>query len=221
VAQADSGPVVSLRAESQALLQRGLDTREPRLVLAAAQLMITSELGQHGRHGVTEPDSAARAAAGDSSAISVADLLRLASQLAVEANDAPTARAAALLARRTEFGLGEPKLVLELENRAKALSSDRGASGGPIWREGFLGANGQIEYGLTFEGGRVLNSITVGASNSHGNLVCSLIRAGQSIAENDGPGSGCRIRWDQKTTNAVTLRIRNVGAETYFVLTSN
>jgi hypothetical protein len=45
--------------------------------------------------------------------------------------------------------------------------------------------------------------------------------AGQKIvARDDGPGSGCEIKWDQKPSGTLTLRIRN-GGFAYFVLTSN
>lgn len=220
--QADSAGTISLRETAAALLRRGLEAGQPRLVLAAAQLLLTSELGAPARPGPAGSDSAARAAAGEYPDFTVAGLLRLASRMAVENNDAPTAAAAAALAQNPALGLSNHRGLLgELSNRAKRVGTVRGASGGPLWREGFLAPETQTEYAFAFEGGRVVNRIVVGASNPRADLECSLIQGKEVVAQDDGPGSGCDIKWDQKPAGTLTLRIRNAGPATYFVLTSN
>jgi hypothetical protein len=215
-----AAPIASLRAQADQLREHGIETHQARLVLAAAQLLITANLGEQQPDGVTGPDSAARVAAGDTAFVSAGELLREASMLAAESNDVAAANAAAVMAKQSILVRRDPQLVLELNNRSRALRSDRGATGGPIWREGFLGAKGEIVFSLNFEGGHVLNRISVAASNGKAALSCTIIHAKGEFSDN-GPGSGCGVKWDQKPAGKVTLRIRNSGAPTYFQLTSN
>jgi hypothetical protein len=150
-----------------------------------------------------------------------AGLLRLASRVAVEQQDASTARAAADLAANRELGLGDDRLAHELRQAANALVASRGAAGGPIWSDGYLTTGGVAEFQISFEGSYVPNSLNVTASSYHGDLDCYLYEGSQLVARDNGYSGDCAIRWTQRLKGAVTLRVRNTGAGTYYTLLSN
>jgi hypothetical protein len=150
-----------------------------------------------------------------------AGLLRLASRVAVEQRDGVTARLAAEIAANADIGLGDQTLALELRTAARAVSQTRGAAGGPIWSDGFLAANEAAAFRLNFEGGYVPNKIDVSASNPDADLDCYLYEGQQLVARDNGYAGSCTIKWTQKVGGAMTLRVRNVGAGTYYVIISN
>ena len=216
-------PGVSLRETAASLARSGAATNDARAVLAAAQIMITVERATPGLQRVgSEPRDSVRpeeaAKAGDFSA---AGLLRLASHVAVEQQDVNTARMAAELAANREVGLGDAALAQELRQAASALLATRGAAGGPIWADGYLGTGAVAEYRITFQGGYVPNTVTVSASSARGDLDCYLYEGNQLVARDAGYGGDCSIKWSQKLKGTVTLRICNTGAGTYYTLVSN
>lgn len=216
-------PLVSLRETAAALVHAGTAHGDARAVLAAAQLMITAEREVPGltRIGETAVPEARREEAAKGGDLSAASLLQLAARVAVEQGDARTARAAAELAGNTDAGLGDAELAVELSRSADALETTRGAEGGPLWADGYLASGGVEEYRITFEGGQVPNRITVSASSSRADLDCYLYDGDQLMARDDEHRSDCSIRWSQQLTGTITLRVRNAGAGTHFVLASN
>ena len=219
----DRVPPMSLRETAVSLARSGAANNDARTVLAAAQLMITAERTSPGLQRV-EPmptDSVRREERQKAEAFTAAGLLRLASRIAVEQGDAPIAKAAAELAANAEVGLGQASLATELQTAAKALSSTRGSLGGPIWTDGFLASGQVMEYKVTFEGAHAPNKIDVSTNSSNADLDCYLYENKQLVARDDGYGGSCSIKWSQKYTGAMTLRIRNTGVASYYVLISN
>ena len=160
-------PAISLRETAAALARSGAANNDPRRVFAAAQVLITAERASAGlqRIGPVTVDSARREEAAKAGEFSGAGLLRLASRIAVEQQDAQTAQAAAELAGNREVGLGDSTLSQELRRAAAAVLSTRGAAGGPIWSDGYLGAGQTAEFKIAFEGGYAPNSVNVSASS--------------------------------------------------------
>lgn len=214
---------VSLRETAALLTRSGVAASDARAVLAAAQIMITVERASPGlqRVGDAPQDSVRPEEAAKVGAFSAAGLVRLASRIAVEQQDAGTARLAAALAANREIGLGDEALALELRRAASALLATRGATGGPIWSDGYLGTGAIAEYRITFEGGYVPNAVTVSASTAPADLDCYLYEGSQLVARDAGFGGDCSIKWSQKLKGTVTLRIRNTGAGTYYTIISN
>lgn len=226
-AQAERGqlavPAVSLRETAAVLARSGAANNDPRTVLAAAQIMITAERSSVGLERVSgapleKPRAAEATKVGELTAVA---LLRLASRIAVEQLDTATAYVAVELAADPRVGLGDSALGAELRRAADALASTRGAEGGPIWADGHLPAGEVVEFKVAFEGGYVPNRINVSASNYHGDLDCYLYEGDQPVARDAGYEGSCSIAWSQKLKGEVTLRVRNTGAATYYVLVSN
>jgi hypothetical protein len=216
-------PGVSLQETAASLARSGAARNDPRAVLGAAQLLITAERSSPGlrRAAPTPRDSVRPEEAAKSGEFTAAGLLRLASKVAVEQQDAATARAAAELAANREVGLGNEALAKELRQAASAVVATRGAAGGPIWSDGYLATGAVAEFKITFEGGYVPNSISVSASSYHGDLDCYLYEGSQLVARDNGYGGDCSIQWTQRLKGSVTLRVRNAGAGTYYTVLSN
>jgi hypothetical protein len=170
-------------------------------------------------------DSAERAlvreAKGSGERLTAAMLLRLASRVAVEQNDSLVAGMAAALAADRAFGAGDAALAAELRRAAQALAGTRGAAGGPIWTDDRLTRNGVAEYRVRFEGGRVRNRIDVTASNPRADLDCYLYENDKLAARDQGREGSCSVEWTQTQSRVLTLRVRNNGADTYYVVMSN
>jgi hypothetical protein len=216
-------PGVSLQETAASLARSGAARSDPRAVLGAAQLMITAERASPGlrRVAAARRDSVRPEEAAKTGDFSAAGLLRLASKVAVEQEDATTARAAAELAANRDVGLGDERLAKELRQAAAAVVATRGAAGGPIWSDGYLATGAVAEFTIAFEGGYVPNSVNVSASSYHGDLDCYLYEGAQLVARDNGYGGDCTIRWTQRLQGAMTLRIRNTGAGTYYTVLSN
>jgi hypothetical protein len=215
-AQGTPASVVSIRESAASLARSGAASGDARAVLAAAQLLITAERSSPGLQRVDpapadtgRPEEVAKAGV-----FTPAGLLRLASRIAVEQQDLTTARVAGELAANTEVGLGDQTLAKELRAAAQALAQSRGAAGGPIWADGFIAANGAAEYKVNFQGGYAPNKVDVSASNGTADLDCYLYEGKQLVARDNGFGGDCSIK-------TMTLRVRNVGAGTYYVIISN
>jgi hypothetical protein len=216
-------PVVSLRETAVTLARSGAANNDPRTVLAAAQIMIAAERPSDGLKLVAHPapDTLRAVEASKLGELTAVELLRLASRIAVDQLDAGTACLAADVAADPKTGLGNGALGSELRRAADALGSTRGAQGGPIWADGHLASGEVAEFRVAFEGGYVPNRINVSASNYHGDLDCYLYEGDQPVARDDGYEGNCSIAWSQKLKGSVTLRVRNTGAATYYVLVSN
>lgn len=216
-------PGVNLQETAAALARSGSARHDPRAVLAAAQLLIIAERASPGlqRVGKATKDSVPPEEASKGGEFTAVGLLRLASRVAVEQQDGATARTAADLAANREIGLGDARLARELRQAANAVLASRGASGGPIWSDGYLPTGAVAEFKIAFEGGYVPNTINVSASSYHGDLDCYLYEATQLVARDNGYAGDCAIRWTQRFKGAVTLRVRNTGAGTYYTVLSN
>jgi len=218
----DTSRVISLRQTAQELYQAGVVSDDPRLVLAAAQVLIIVERVSPGIGALrlVGPDSTWPEQVRRAFRLTTRALLREASQMAEDHHDAATALAAAELASNPRVGILDSALARELRNRAQGLATTRGATGGPLWRDGYLAAGQGTEYWVAFEGGRIPNRVDVAASNRHANLACSLIDGGK-ITQGRGEGGSCTLKWDQRTTGKVTLRVVNNGDGSYYVISSN
>lgn len=221
-AQEDQTGPVSLRQAAAALAEKGEANDDPRAVLAAAQLLILADRGVSGITSVggsvadsTWPDDVRK-----TWLLTATSLLRLASRMAEDHNDAATALAAAELATNPTLGIQDPILARELRNRAQGLANTRGATGGPLWRDGYLGAGQKAEYRVSFEGRRVANRLDVTPSNPRANLECVLVD-GTRETVGERSGGACSLKWDQKTTGKVILRVTNNGVASYYVISSN
>jgi hypothetical protein len=140
-------------------------------------------------------------------ALSSAALLRMASDLASEQGDWATADYAAWL--------------LQLPD---SVPVTRGAAGGPVWADAYLGRGQQASYTIEFAGGQNDNLLQVTAGNTGAVLECSL----QEVATTSRPplkvkslAGACTVKWRQQTAGRITLRISNTGPATYFVVSSN
>lgn len=215
-------PRVSLHETAAALARSGAANNDARTVLAAAQLLITAGRRTPGLERV-EPASrdTIRPEELQKGVVTAAGLLRLASRIAVEQQDAQTARVAADLAGNPDVGLGDAALALELRTAADGLARTRGRMGGPVWSDGFLVTNEVAEFRLSFQGGYVPNKLSISASSPQADLDCYLYDGRQLVARDNGYGGNCTIRWSQRMTGVMTLRVRNAGVGTYFTVVSN
>jgi hypothetical protein len=222
-AQGTPAPVVSIRETAASLARSGSATGDARAVVAAAQLLITAERASPGLQRVSPvaADTGRPEEQAKSGVFTAAGLLRLASRIAVEQQDVSTAHLAAELAANTDVGLGDATLAKELRTAAQALAQSRGAAGGPIWADGFIAANEAAEFKVSFQGGYTPNKIDVSASSGTADLDCYLYEGKQLVARDNGFGGDCSIKWSQKLSGAMTLRVRNVGSGTYYVIISN
>jgi hypothetical protein len=223
--RSDAGPLVSLKQHAAALARAGWQSQDARVILAAAQLLMLLDRGAGGirrvQGGESLPPDWDVPTPFDASG-----LLRLASEVAVDRQDRVTAEVAATLAR-AELGITDTALSAALGRAAAALAGVRGAVGAPRVVEGFLKEGETAEYAIPFEGGGVVNHVTVSLSAERGSLSCYLYddpaaapnRSARRAAE-DRPG-GCGLTWRQESPGEVTLRIRNAGPAAYFVLLTN
>lgn len=207
--------LASVREAAGALARAGEARGDARTLLAAAQLMVTAERRSpniilDGAAPPPESPDLANAAA----------TLRRASQLAVEQFDIETARLAADLAADSKVGLGDYRLAAELRTSADALGRTRGAASGPIWADGRLKGGEEVKYRITFNGGFSPNRIDVSGSRPGAKLECALFDGTLAIAEQTGSGR-CSLKWSQKVTGAVTLKLRNGGDTSYYTIVSN
>ena len=113
-----------------------------------------------------------------------------------------------------------PRLAAELRTAADALASTRGAANGPIWADGRLPSGEEVKYRINFRGGFAPNRIDVSSSQPNAKLDCELYDGTQLVAQQQGTGR-CSLKWSQKVTGAVTLRLKNGGDTSYYTIVSN
>ncbi len=195
---------ISLTETAVRLAADGAAHHTARTVMAAAEILRMAERGSARVERVGPAPGPRGAWEGE---LNSTALLRLASSIAADQGDWATADYAAWL--------------LQLPD---SIPVTRGAAGGPLWADSYLGAGAEANYTIEFEGGQNPNMLQVAAGKTGSVLQCALYEApgsehpairGKSLA------GTCSIRWTQETRGKMTLRIRNAGPPTYFVMSSN
>lgn len=195
---------ISLTETAVRLAEDGVSRHNPRTLMAAAEIYRLVERGtpRVRREGpVTGPSGPW------DGPLSSAALLRLASGLAAEQGDWATADYAAWM--------------LQLPD---SIPVTRGAAGGPVWADAYLGRGQEISYTIDFTGGQTPNLLQVSAGKAGAVLECTLREGGepgQLAARKKSLAGTCALEWRQATGGRMTLRIRNAGPATYFVVSSN
>ena len=195
---------LSLTQMAARLAEDGAIQRNPRSLMAAAEILRLAERGTVRIRRVSPPTGPLGSWDGPLSSTS---LLRLASTLAADQGDWAAADYAAWLLQRPD---SEPVT--------------RGAAGGPIWADAYLGRSQELSYTIDFTGGQTANLLQVSAAKASDVLDCTLQEAGQSgrpASRIRSLAGTCALEWRQATSARMTLRIRNTGAATYLVVSSN
>jgi hypothetical protein len=197
-------PSISLTETAAALARNGVQHQNPRAILAAAEILRLAERGsprivrtspRQGPEGPWEGPMTSGA------------LFRLASRMASDQADWAAAEYAAWLMQLPD-----------------SVPPARGAVGGPVWADAYLADEGESSYRIDFEGGASPNLLQVSAGRSRAVLECTLSEgkeAGRPTLSARTLAGTCSIEWRQATRGRVTLRIRNAGPATYYVVTSN
>ncbi len=99
----------------------------------------------------------------------------------------------------------------------------RGAAGGPVWADAFLGPGKELTYTILFSGGETPNLLKVAGSKASADLECelSVASAGRVAARARSLAGTCSMEWRQSSRGHMTLRIRNRGTAAYLVVSSN
>ncbi len=197
---------VSLMETAADLARDGVARGDARAVLAAARIHEVVELGSL----AVRPERVAEGPAGPwSGPLTRAALLELASRVATDSADWALAD---LVARALSGAPPDP------------LPRLRGAAGGPIWADAFVPAGAENSYTIDFEGGESPNLLQISAGKPAANLECSLYDRANSerpAVRVRSLSGACVLQWKQATQGRVTLRIRNLGTDAYYVLSSN
>jgi hypothetical protein len=182
----------------------GAARRDARTVLAAAEILRMAERGSARVQRLSEPTGPSGPWDG---VLSSAALFRLASRLASDLGDWATADYAAWL--------------LQLPD---SIPVTRGATGGPVWADAWLGPGKEASYSIEFAGGQTPNQLQVSAGRAGAALRCALHPASEpervTVQVRSLAGT-CALEWRQAAAGRMTLRIRNGGSATYFVVSSN
>jgi len=195
---------VSLTETAVRLAEAGAAQHNPRTVMAAGEILRMVERGtpRVRRLGPAEGPSGPW-----DGPLSSAALLQLASRIATEQGDWATADYVAWL--------------LQLPD---SVPVTRGASGGPVWADAYLGRGKEIGYTIDFTGGQTPNLLQVSAGKAGAVIECSLREGGEAgrlAARKKSLAGTCALEWRQATAGRMSLRIRNSGPATYFVVSSN
>ena len=197
-------PPISLTETSAQLARNGATQGNPRAVMAAAEILRVVERGTPRVQRASPLDGPLGPWEGPMSSTA---LLRLASRMATDQDDWGTAEYAAWL--------------LQLPD---SVPVTRGAAGGPVWADSYLGAGREVRYTIEFEGGQTPNMLQVSAGKAGSVLRCAVREAGDSArpaVRGRSLAGTCSIEWQQGTRSKMTLQIRNAGPATYFVVSSN
>lgn len=197
-------PPISLTETAALLARNGAAHQNARAVMAAAEILRGVERGTlrvkrvgavSGPTGPWEGSMTSKA------------LLKLASSIAEDQNDWSTA-----------------EYIAWLRQLPDSVPPTRGAAGGPVWADAYLGPRREATYTLEFEGGITPNLPQVSAGKTGSVLQCSLFEDAQprrpTVSVRSLAGT-CSIEWRQAARGTMTLRIRNSGPATYFVVSSN
>jgi hypothetical protein len=202
-AQPDTLPV-PLTETAELLARRGARQGDPQAVIAAAQILRVVERGTPRVRRDTPADGPAGPWQGP---MSSAALLGLARELARTREDAGA--------------LAYAEWLLKLPDSAAIT---RGARGGPVWADAYLGSQRDVRYTIAFTGGQTPNLVRIAASRSDAQLECVLSEAGEParvVLRVQSLAGTCALEWRQRTGGPMGLRIVNRGSAAYFVLSSN
>lgn len=197
-------PPISLTETAALLARNGAEHRNARTIMAAAEILRVVERGSPrvrlvgSREGPTGPWEGPMTGAA---------LLRLASEIATDQGDWGTAEYVAWL--------------LQLPD---SVPPTRGAAGGPVWADAYLAAGREASYTIDFEGGRTANLLQVSAGKTGAVLQCALHEGseqGRPALRVRSLAGTCSLEWHQAAQGKMTLRIRNTGPATYYVVSSN
>lgn len=194
---------ISLTETADRLARDGVARRNPRALMAAAEIL---RMVERGTPRVQRVSPATGPAGPWEGPLTSAGLLRLASSIASEQGDWATADYAAWL--------------LQLPD---SIPVTRGAAGGPVWADAYLGRGQEISYSIDFAGGQTPNLLQVSAK-AGASLECALREgtdAGRTARRVRSLAGTCTMEWLQATAGRMTLRIKNAGPATYFQLSSN
>ncbi len=195
---------LSLTETAERLARGGARNQNARAVMGAAELLRIVERGtprtqRSGRaEGPTGPWNGAMTSAA---------LFQLASSIAADQNDWATAEYTAWLMQLPD-----------------SVPVSRGAAGGPVWADAYIGVGREVTYTVEFEGGITANLLQVSAARPRSVLQCALSETSdprQRTVRVASLAGTCSIEWRQATRGKVTLKIRNMGPPTYFVVSSN
>ncbi len=197
-------PPVSLTETAASLARNGAAHQNARTVMAAAEILRTVERGAQRVQRIGIVDGPSGPWKGP---MTSATLFQLASTIAADQNDWATADYVAWF--------------LQLPD---SVPQTRGAAGGPLWADAYVGAGREAIYTVEFDGGSTPNHLQVSAGKTRSVLQCALYEQADSRRPSVRVASlagTCSIAWRQATRGKMTLRIRNTGPATYFVLSSN
>lgn len=194
---------ISLTETAVRLAEDGATNHNARTVMAAAEILRVAERGS-ARVQRVEP-ATGPTGAWDGPLSSTA-LLRLASRIAADQGDWATADYAAWL--------------LQLPD---SIPVTRGAASGPVWADSYLGRGQQVSYSIDFAGGQTPNLLQVSAGKAGAVLECTLREGteGHTAARVRSLAGTCTMEWRQASAGRMTLRVKNSGPATYFVVSSN
>lgn len=197
-------PQVSLTETAALLARNGAANQNARTVMVAAEILRAAERGTSRvrRKGAIDGPPGPWSGSMTSTA-----LFQLASGIAADQNDWETA-----------------EYVAWLRQLPDSVPPTRGAAGGPVWADAYLGVGREATYALEFDGGVTPNLLQVSGGRTGSVIQCALYEESdpRRPAVRVGSLAGtCSIEWRQATRGRMILRIRNVGPPTYFVVSSN
>ena len=195
---------LSLTERAAKLAEDGVTHGSARAVMAAGEILRVVELGSARVQRVGAPTGPMGPWDGP---MTSAVLFRLASRMASEHGDMATTSYIAWLS--------------QLPDSVPAI---RGAAGGPVWADTYLGRGQEAVYSIDFTGGQTPNSLTVSAGSGSAVFECALLegeKSGSVTARVRSLGGTCSLEWRQSKAGRMTLRIRNAGTKTYLIVSSN
>jgi len=201
---ASAPPPISLTETAALLAQNGAANQNARTVMAAAEILRAVERGTPRVQRIGRIDGPTGPWEGP---MTSSALFQLASAIATDHNDWGTA-----------------EYVAWLRQLPDSVPPTRGAAGGPVWADAYLGVGREATYTVEFDGGITPNLLQVSAGKTRSVLRCDLYEEGnprRPMARVGSLAGTCSIEWRQTTRGKMTLRIRNAGPATFFVVSSN
>jgi hypothetical protein len=197
-------PPISLTETAAQLARNGAAHQNARTVMSAAEILRGVE---RGTPRVKRVDAVSGPTGPWEGPMTSKALLKLASSIAEDQNDWAAA-----------------EYIAWIRQLPDSVPPTRGAAGGPVWADAYLGPRQEATYTLEFEGGITPNLLQVSAGKTGSALQCALFEDAQprrpTVSVSSLAGT-CSIEWRQAARGRMTLRIRNSGPATYFVVSSN
>src|SRR5262249_55214644 len=132
----------------------GASRKNPRALMAAAEILRMIERESSRVHRIDDATGPTGAWEGP---LTSQSLLRLASSVATDVGDWPSADYAAWLMQLPD-----------------SVPKQRGAADGPVWADAYLPGGRDIAYRIEFAGGRTPNQLTITAGKADATLECEL-----------------------------------------------